>query len=121
METRIIICGGRDFNDKALLKTNLDSILSEFENVRIVSGHARGADMLGEFYAKDNNISLSVFPAEWNKYGKSAGYRRNEEMLAFAKQAKPVVIAFWDGKSRGTKHMIETSKRAGVDVRTVNY
>ena len=67
--------------------------------------------------AKDNNISLMCFPADWNKYGKRAGYIRNEQM---AKEAD-ALIAFWDGKSKGTKHMIDIARSKGLLIRVIRY
>lgn len=119
--TRMIVCGGRDFNDRALLHETLAEAIMRYLDVEIVSGHARGADIMGEWYAKDHGIPCKVFPAQWDKYGKSAGYRRNAQMLEYAMQERAVVIAFWDGQSRGTKHMIETSKKAGAEVIVIGY
>ena len=118
---KVIIAGTRDFNDYAFLKKNVDYFLQGInpnnEKIEIVSGNARGADKLGEKYAKDNNISLMCFPADWNKYGKSAGYIRNEQM---AKEAN-ALIAFWDGKSKGTKHMIDIARSKGLLIRVIKY
>ena len=115
---RVIVAGGRDFDNYELLKDKLDKLLSlKASNCTIVSGAARGADNLGEVYAEEKGYLLSKFPAQWDKFGKSAGYRRNEEM---AKNADGLV-AFWDGQSRGTKHMIDIAKAQGLAVRVINY
>jgi len=74
----------------------------------IVSGTAVGVDRMGEIFAELTKIPVKQFPADWKKYGKSAGYRRNEEMVAYADR----VIAFWDGHSRGTKHTIDITEKA---------
>lgn len=87
------------------------------EGIQIVSGGARGADKLGELYAHTNLHSLKVFPADWEKFGKSAGYIRNEEMAKYA----DCLVAFWDGKSRGTKHMIDLAHKHGLQVRVVSF
>ena len=91
--------------------------------MRIISGTARGADQFGEQFAKEENYLLSRFPADWDKYGKSAGYRRNVEMAKFAieDQNKGLLIAFWDGKSSGTKWMIDIANQYGLDVEVVRY
>ena len=82
---KVIVAGGRDFNDYELLKSKLDYILqNKLPDVEIVSGAARGADSLGERYAKENNLGLHRKPADWDTYGKSAGYRRNAEMADYA-------------------------------------
>lgn len=79
----------------------------------VVSGTARGADQLGEMWADIHDIPVKRFPAKWHEFGKSAGYRRNAEMAEYA----DVLIAIWDGESRGTTHMINLAKKAGLDVR----
>lgn len=129
-ELRIIIAGGRDFDDFSLLMNKCIEIICEeakednsIEKIRIVSGAARGADKLGEQYAQIAHYEVSKFPADWDRYGKSAGYRRNVEMAKFASEEgnKGVLIAFWDGESRGTKNMIDLAKRYGLKVHVVNY
>lgn len=100
---RVIIAGSRDFTDYELLKKVCDEHFSDDDTITIISGTARGADQLGERYATEKGYAIERFPAEWDKYGKSAGYRRNEEMARVA----DMLIAFWDGESRGTKHMID--------------
>ena len=82
----------------------------------ILSGAYKGADLLGERYAAERNYPIKQFPANWSRYGKSAGYKRNNEMALYA----DVLIAFWNGKSKGTKHMIELATQASLKVR-VNY
>ncbi len=114
---KVIVAGGRGFADYDLLKSKLDNLLVDRDLVEIVSGTARGADKLGEFYAKRTQLAVALFPANWDLYGKSAGYRRNEEMAEYA----DALVAFWDGKSRGTKHMIDLANKSGIQVRVVNY
>lgn len=129
-ELRIIVAGGRDFNDFPLLMNKCIGIIATvtkedntIDKIRIVSGSARGADKLGEQYAQIAHYDVSRFPAAWDIYGKSAGYRRNADMAKFASEEGNIgiLIAFWDGKSRGTKHMIDLAKRYGLDVYVVNY
>ena len=119
-EARIIIAGSRDFNDYEYLKEELTQFIANHPNRRftIVSGVARGADQLGEKYAREKCIQLKRFPADWNNLGRSAGYIRNTQMLDYIKQndCEGYVIAFWDGKSKGTQHMIKTAQKAGVTV-----
>lgn len=79
----------------------------------VVSGAARGADSLGELFAKENNIPVKQFPADWNAHGRAAGPIRNRQMAEYA----DVLIAFWDGKSPGTKNMIETMLKKGKIVK----
>ena len=71
--TRVIICGGRDFNNKELCFKMLGKYLSGIDNLEIISGHAKGADTLAEEYASAHNLAVCLFKPDWNKYGKSAG------------------------------------------------
>lgn len=114
---KVIVAGSRDFNDYELLKPKLDALLQNKDSVQIVSGGARGADSLGEQYAKEKSLDLKIFPADWDYYGKSAGFKRNSEMAQYA----DALVAFWDGKSKGTEHMINLAKRNGLQVRIVNF
>ena len=118
---RVIVCGGRDFSDEVLCFRSLDGILSRYGRCEIVSGHAKGADRLGEKYAEANGLECAVFPADWRRYGRGAGLIRNREMLLYAKQAFPVVVAFWNGQSRGAKQMIDIAEQAGAAVHVVRY
>lgn len=128
---RIIIAGSRDFNDYDKLKTETLRIVTELkeegyntkrEGVEIVSGTARGADQLGERFAKEFNLGLARFPANWYEFGKRAGYLRNSEMSEYAKLDKEigVLIAFWNG-SKGTKHMIDLATKDGLKVYVVKF
>jgi len=115
---RLIVAGGREFNDYELLKEKLDNLLiNNTDDVEIVSGKARGADSLGEKYAKEKGYPVKEFPAKWNEYGKRAGYLRNEEMALYATHC----VCFWDGKSKGTKHMIDLAKKSNLNLRVVSY
>jgi hypothetical protein len=120
METfKLIIGGGRDFSDYALLHKKVDVMLAAKRfncQIEIVSGKAKGADTLGEQYAKENGFSLKEFPADW-KIGKSAGYARNKEMAEYA----DACICFWNGKSNGTKHMIDLANAKGIPIRIISY
>ena len=131
-ELRIIVAGSRDFNDFNLLSKNLTEYLSEKveaniiyspNQVEFISGTARGADTLGEKYAYIYGYKVKRFPANWDLYGKRAGYIRNEQMAKYSVENKRygILFAFWDGKSRGTKHMIDLAKRYGLEVHVVNY
>lgn len=113
---KVIIAGGRDFNDYDLLKLKCDTILKNQTNIEIVSGTARGADKLGEKYSQEKGYRVKLFPADWN-LGKKAGYIRNEQMAQYADS----LIAFWDGQSKGTKHMIDLAKKYNLNVRVINY
>lgn len=114
---KVIIAGSRSFNDFELLVAKCDKLLSAKTEGEVVSGTARGTDQLGENYAKERGFPIKKFPANWEKYGKIAGYKRNEEMADYA----DALIAFWDGLSPGTKHMISTAEKKGLKVRVFRY
>lgn len=114
---KVIIAGGRDFDNYELLCKICDYMLSEQSDIEIVSGLARGADSLGLRYAKERGYPVKEFAAQWDKFGKSAGYRRNAEMADYA----DALIAFWDEKSKGTNHMINLASEKNIKVKVVNY
>ena len=113
---RVIIAGSRSFKDYSLLKTKMDFYLKNIKSPVIISGGARGADTLGEQYAIERNLPGEQYPADWS-IGKHAGFVRNEKMA----QVADALIAFWDGKSKGTEHMINTMKKMGKPVRVVKF
>jgi len=116
---RLIVFGGRDFNDYELMERTLNNLLVNYEpeQVIIVSGRARGADSLGERYAEEYGLRVESYPADWGGYGRGAGYIRNEEMA----QVGDAAVGFWDGKSKGTAHMIGMVKRYHLQVRIIKY
>ena len=110
---RVIIAGTRTFDDYSLLREYADYKLSKVaDSIEIVSGGAQGADALGERYAKEKGYSLRVFPADWAQYGRSAGPMRNKQMADYA----DALLAYWDGKSKGTLNMIEEARARGLKV-----
>jgi len=114
----VVVCGGRDFDDYELLEKKLDLLLSTvLGRITIVSGGAKGADLLGEKYADECGFEVQRFPADWEKHGKSAGFIRNDEMADIATH----VVAFWDGESHGTKNMIDLAAKRGIPLRIVKY
>ena len=97
---KVIIAGCRDFDNYELLKEKCEYYLQnkmQTHNVIIVSGHAAGADTLGERFAAEHNLLCELHPADWSKHGRAAGPIRNAEMADVA----DALIAFWDGESRG--------------------
>ena len=109
-EIRLAVVGSRSFNDYELLSQVLDSVQSIITN--IVSGGAKGADVLAAKYALEHGIPLVEFIPHWDTYGKSAGFRRNQQIVAKA----DALIAFWDGRSKGTEHSINLAREAGIQV-----
>ncbi|WZE63641.1 GTP-binding domain [Maribacter phage Panino] len=107
---KVIIAGGRDFNNLSLMKMVCNKMLSKKDNnVEIVSGTANGADKMGEAYAYSRGFTVKRFPADWDGLGKRAGAVRNAEMAEYCDAA----IIFWDGASKGTKNMIDNMKKIG--------
>lgn len=119
---KIIVAGSRSFNDYRLLEVVLNVCIFFTKETIIISGSCEsgvltftrsdgtkvyGADGLGERYGKEKGIPVEYFPADWNKYGKSAGPIRNEEMAKYADGC----IVFWDGKSKGSADMIKKAKK----------
>ena len=119
---KIIVAGGRDFNNYEFLSSKLDELFEKFPDfkkhqITIISGMAKGADTLAIRYADEHKLTKILFPANWKKYPLIAGFLRNEDMLSIATH----LIAFWDGKSSGTKHMIEIAKKKGIPVWIFDY
>ena len=121
-EFKLIVAGGRDFADYEKLSRVLFTLAEvdyAAKEISIVSGMARGADALGTKFAKEHEVNLYEFPANWNKYGKSAGYRRNEEMGNFADG----LLAFQcrEQPTPGTAHMIKYMQSLGKPVHISYY
>lgn len=117
---KIIIAGGRDFNDYTLLTKVCNEAIPRMAGDNtpvIISGGAAGADSLGEQYAQENGIAIERHPADWKKHGKAAGPIRNAEMAACA----DFLIAFWDGKSRGTQNMMMNAVKKDIPCIVVTY
>lgn len=111
---KLIIAGSRSIDNikhlyNAILTLGLEDYVRN-EVTEIVSGGARGADYLGEVLANKLKIQLTTKPADWDKYGKSAGYRRNEEMSQYA----DACLVLYDGISKGSQHMIDLAKEANL-------
>ena len=119
---RVIVAGSRTFLDYDLMCRELDNLFwisPEFENrdIKIVSGMADGADTLAIRYADEHQLTKILFPANWKSYKRIAGFLRNEDMLSIATH----LVVFWDGKSSGTRHMIEIAKAKGIPVWGLKY
>lgn len=122
MDIKLIVAGGREFNDYSLLKKTIRGLLfeDEFFKIVVVSGGARGADQLGERFAREYCLEIDRYVPNWEPNGvfdRSAGFKRNAVMADNATH----LLAFWDGESRGTKSMINIARRKGLSVKVVNY
>ena len=126
MKLRIIICGGRHFDDYRTLEVVVNKKLEEDgilpTEVEIVSGHCQGADVLGERYAKEYGCSLRVYPADWTKYGRAAGPNRNKQMVDYIVPFENrLVIAFVNENTHGTKNTISQAKKLSIPVIEIPY
>lgn len=118
---RLIIAGSRDFADAAFLNRKLDKLTARLDKKRLVvmSGHAKGADRLGEEWAFKNYVKVEVYHAEWDKHGKArAGPLRNSEMISSEPDA---LIAFHCGNSPGTADIIAKAEKAGLKVKVYKF
>ena len=112
---KLMICGSRTLDNPAYVWTALSHLqkhMPDLDISQIVSGTCYGPDQNGEDWAYERNIPCSYFPADWNRYGKSAGYRRNVTMVEYS----DIVIAIWDGVSKGTLHSINLARSKNVPV-----
>ena len=120
MMKKLIIAGGRDFHNAELLHNAISELGTTGQldpQAELVCGMARGADMLGYHFFKECGNTILEYPADWAKHPRAAGYIRNEEMAKVADG----LLAFWDGKSKGTKHMIDTMENLDKPVFIVLY
>jgi F0F1-type ATP synthase gamma subunit len=114
---KLAVVGSRSLTDYNKVKYNIIRYFTDKETDRhphfdeIISGGASGADALGKRLAHELNIKYTEFAADWNAHGKSAGYIRNEQIIKHSDK----VIAFWDGKSKGTMHSINLARRYKKD------
>lgn len=124
---KIAIVGSRDFDDYKYLLNKMEEVVNmnllqlsyegEFPMFSVVSGGARGADKLAERFAEEHGVPIEIFVPDWNRNPKSAGILRNLQII----DASDIIVAFWDGKSTGTKHTIETAAKLGKDVYVFNF
>ena len=112
---KIIIAGGRDFNDLNLMIKVFEESVHELDT--LICGMAKGADNMAYTLAEERDIDIMCFPANWKDHGKGAGFIRNNTMANVADK----LIAFWDGKSKGTQHMIKTAQKQGLDIEVHTY
>jgi hypothetical protein len=107
---KLIIAGSRSFRDYQLLCQTLAP--ERHRITEVLHGGARGADQLGFRWAVRHHVRSRCFAADWERFGKTAGVRRNHQMA----QAGDMLLAFWDGRSAGTRHMISCMQQLGKPV-----
>ena len=119
--TKIIIAGSRSFNNYQYLYDRIKWVLNQenidLHDVEIVCGMARGADKLGESFAIDHFLQVKYFSAQWDLYGKQAGYIRNKAMAEYA----DLCICFYDGQSRGTRLMMNLAMEHKIPLYAFNF
>ncbi len=115
---KVIIAGCRDFTDYEFFDERVGEILcaTQPRDIEIISGGAKGVDTMARNLATNHRIKCTVMPADWDTHGKAAGPIRNRQMAEYGTH----LIAFWDGKSRGTKNMIEEATSRGLKIRIIN-
>ena len=116
---RVIVAGSRTLEDYDLVCKTLDPIFAPMDkgDTVILSGTARGADTLGERYAREHGYAVVRYPADWDAHGKQAGYLRNAEMALDATH----LVAFFDGTSKGTRHMIAAASGRGIETWIIRF
>ncbi len=135
MNVKVLIAGSRLFDDEKLMEEQMYYLCKRIEHAghtieEVVTGGSKtwskdkrkyvGADYLGEKWAKAHGKVVKIFPADWNKHGKSAGPLRNKDMAVYVGK-NGYGITFWDGSSRGTKSMIDAATYIGMTVEVIRF
>ena len=110
---KVAVIGSRTFSNFDLL----EKTLLPLGTIIVVSGGANGADSLAEQYSLKYNLETIIFKADWKKFGKRAGYLRNIDIIA----ESDMVIAFWDGISKGTKHSLNLAESRNIPITIVPF
>ena len=101
---KLMVCGSRGITNEQFVFNAIDEYVAELnDDVIIIEGEARGVDSIAKKWALTHNKQIMSFPAQWDLYGKSAGFRRNYDMV----KACDYCLVLWDGQSKGTKHDID--------------
>lgn len=109
---KVLVCGGRNFNDAAKLYATLDRLHAQRPVTGLISGNGRGADLLGERWAMSKGILVSLYPANWDEQGRAAGPIRNAKMI---QEGKPDLVVAFEG-GRGTAHTVLLAKKCNIEV-----
>lgn len=112
---KIAVSGCRDYNNYPEFYRKMEEY---FENIQadeiiILSGHCRGTDSMAELYAREKGYRVEMYLPDWDRYGRAAGPKRNEQMV----KDMDAAICFWDNKSRGTKSFIDYAKKNGKEIK----
>lgn len=114
---KLAVVGSRDFNNYSLAEKAISELVQKNSITELISGGAGGADLLAERYAKEHSIPITVHRPDWAGHKRGAGHRRNETIVNSA----DLVLAFWDGKSKGTKHTLDLACKLGKKVHIVVF
>ena len=125
-DVKILICGGRHFDEYGAFSETVNSVLNELgihqDQIELVSGGCEGTDKMAERYAEENGIPISVFTADWKRYGRAAGPIRNRQMIDQIKDCdRRYVIAFTGDRTKGTRNTIEIAGKNGIEVFEFDY
>ncbi len=115
VSNRILVCGSRDFKPESRIVSRIGQLP---RGTTVIHGDARGADRIAARVAESLGMEVEAYPADWKRLGRRAGIERNLLMLDGADPDR--VIAFWDGKSRGTAHTIREAEKRGLPVEVVH-
>lgn len=113
MSFLVLVCGSRGWRDGSRIYDRLVALDKEHDQVTVLQGGAQGADRLARGWAWKLGMGVLTVRPDWRKHGKGAGLKRNEKM---ADMGPKLVLAYWDGKSNGTRHMIQTARDRGIPV-----
>lgn len=108
---KLLVCGSRSIENDHWVFNKIDDYILELEfnrkDVTIIEGAARGVDLSAKRWAQTHGLEILEYPAEWDKYGRSAGYIRNDIMV----RECDYCLILWDGESKGTRHDIDLCKK----------
>lgn len=113
---KVMVTGSRQWPRPQVIQERLQKLMDEEGHCQIIVGDAGGADTYCLIYGREIGHEVTVYHADWARHGRAAGVIRNSEMI---RTTPDLVLAFWDGQSRGTKHAIEESKRRGLTVEVI--
>lgn len=111
---RVIVCGSRNWRNRLMISNRLAKLPGE--DTIVVHGNAKGADRIAHDEANKLGLLTEPHPADWQRYRNRAGIIRNEEMAALGAD---LCIAFWDGSSNGTAHMMAAADAHGIPVEII--
>lgn len=118
---KLLVCGSRTIDDAIFIKNAIDTLICDQnwnkQDITIIQGEAKGVDSIAKLWAKFNKLPVESYPAEWDKYGKRAGFIRNEVMVKLCDYC----LILWDGESHGTKNDIELCKKHNKPYKLIIY